>query len=75
MPFTRLLATLLAESRKDKSRKPRPSDLLDFVMAATVYPYVDRLLTDRYLRNLLGKKAVGGRRKEVEALLLSLKGE
>jgi hypothetical protein len=44
-------------------------------MAATVYPYVDRLLTDRYLRNLLGKKAVGGRRKEVEALLLSLKGE
>ena len=75
VPFTRLLATLLAESRKDKSRKPRPSDLLDFVMAATVYPYVDRLLTDRYLRNLLGKKAVGGRRKEVEALLLSLKGE
>ena len=75
VPFVRLLAHLLAQSRKDKARKPRPSDLLDFVMAATVYPYVDLLLTDRYLRNLLGAKAVGGRWKEVEALLLSLKGE
>ncbi len=75
VPFVRLLAGLLAESQRDRRRKPRPSDLLDFVMAATVYPYVDLLLTDRYLRNLLGKKAVGGRRKEVETLVQSLKGE
>jgi len=38
-------------------------------MAATVYPYVDLLLTDRYLRGLLPGKSVGGRRREVMALV------
>ncbi|GAB5602022.1 hypothetical protein FJNA_05470 [Thermus sp. FJN-A] len=69
VPFVRLLAHLLARMASDLHRKPRPSDLLDAVMAATVYPYVDLLLTDRYLRNLLPQKSVGGRRKEVEALV------
>jgi len=75
VPFTRLLARLLARMQSDPTRKPRPSDLLDAVMAATVYPYVDLLLTDRYLRNLLPEKSVGGRRKEVEALVRRLGGE
>ncbi|WP_117238423.1 hypothetical protein [Thermus sediminis] len=75
VPFVRLLAQLLSESQMDKARKPRRSDLLDFVMAATIYPYVDLLLTDRYLRNLLGVKAVGGRRKEVERLVLAFSGQ
>jgi hypothetical protein len=44
-------------------------------MAATVHPYVDLLLTDRYLKNLLQERAVGGRKKEVEALARSLEGE
>lgn len=71
----RLLAHLLARTATDPHRKPRPSDLLDAVMAATVYPYVDLLLTDRYLRNLLPERSVGGRQKEVEALVLRLRGE
>ncbi|MGC8877166.1 hypothetical protein [Thermus sp.] len=75
VPFARLLAHLLAKMASDPGRKPRPSDLLDAVMAATVYPYVDLLLTDRYLRNLLPEKSVGGRRKEVEALVGRLQGE
>ncbi|GAA6733853.1 hypothetical protein YIM1640_08550 [Thermus oshimai] len=75
VPFVRLLARLVARSRKDPTRRPRPSDLLDFVMAATVHPYVDLLLTDRYLKNLLQERAVGGRKKEVEALARSLEGE
>lgn len=70
VPFVRLLAELLARMASDRNRKPRPSDLLDAVMGATVYPYVDLLLTDRYLRNLLPGKSVGGRRKEVEALVV-----
>lgn len=65
----RLLAELLARMASDLNRKPRPSDLLDAVMAATVYPYVDLLLTDRYLRGLLPGKSVGGRRREVMALV------
>lgn len=72
VPFVRLLAHLLARMASDRHRRPRPSDLLDAVMAATVYPYVDLLLTDRYLRNLLPEKSVGGRRKEVEALVRRL---
>ncbi|WP_243094655.1 hypothetical protein [Thermus thalpophilus] len=75
VPFVRLLAELLARMATDPTRKPRPSDLLDAVMAATVYPYVDLLLTDRYLRNLLPQKSVGGRQKEVEALVRRLGGE
>ncbi|VCU53195.1 hypothetical protein TTHN1_00957 [Thermus thermophilus] len=75
VPFVRLLARLLARMASDLQRKPRPSDLLDAVMAATVYPYVDLLLTDRYLRGLLPEKSVGGRRKEVEALVRRLEGE
>ncbi|WP_022798200.1 hypothetical protein [Thermus islandicus] len=75
VPFTRLLARLLARMASDPTRKPRPSDLLDAVMAATVYPYVDLLLTDRYLRNLLPERSVGGRRKEVEALVRRFAGE
>ncbi len=75
VPFVRLLAELLARMSTDPTRKPRPSDLLDAVMAATVYPYVDLLLTDRYLRNLLPERSVGGRRKEVEALVRRLLGE
>lgn len=70
VPLIRLLAELLARMASDRNRKPRPSDLLDAVMGATVYPYVDLLLTDRYLRNLLPGKSVGGRRKEVEALVV-----
>ncbi|WP_279164597.1 hypothetical protein [Thermus scotoductus] len=69
VPFVRLLAELLARMASDLHRKPRPSDLLDAVMAATLYPYVDLLLTDRYLRNLLPEKSVGGRKKEVETLV------
>lgn len=69
VPFVRLLAELLARMASDLSRKPRPSDLLDAVMAATLYPYVDLLLTDRYLRGLLPGRSVGGRRREVEALV------
>lgn len=69
VPFVRLLAELFARMASDLNRKPRPSDLLDAVMAATVYPYVDLLLTDRYLRGLLPGKSVGGRRREVMALV------
>ncbi|TBH21448.1 hypothetical protein [Thermus thermamylovorans] len=69
VPFVRLLARLLALMATDPHRKPRPSDLLDAVMAATLYPYADLLLTDRYLRNLLPERSVGGRQKEVEALV------
>lgn len=69
VPFVRLLANLLARMAADSNRKPRPSDLLDAVMAATVYPYADLLLTDRYLRNLLPERSVGGRQKEVQALV------
>jgi hypothetical protein len=72
VPFVRLFARLLAQDSLNAARKKRPSDLLDFAMAATLYPYVDLLLTDRYLRALLGPKAVGGRKKEVEALLAHL---
>ncbi len=75
VPLVRLLAHLLARMASDPHRKPRPSDLLDAVMAATVYPYVDLLLTDRYLRNLLPERSVGGRRREVEALVRRLQGE
>lgn len=55
----RLLARLLARMASDLQRKPRPSDLLDAVMAATVYPYVDLLLTDRYLRASSPRRAWG----------------
>ncbi|KGQ21863.1 hypothetical protein [Thermus filiformis] len=72
VPFVRLFARLLAQDSLNAARKKRPSDLLDFAMAATLYPYVDLLLTDRYLRALLGPRAVGGRKKEVEALLAHL---
>lgn len=75
VPFVRLLARLLAQMASDPDRKPRPSDLLDAVMAATVYPYVDLLLTDRYLRNLLPERSLGGRQKEVEALVRRFAGE
>lgn len=75
VPFVRLLAHLLARMASERERRPRPSDLLDAVMAATVYPYVDLLLTDRYLRNLLPGRSVGGRQKEVEALVRRLEGE
>lgn len=75
VPFVRLLAGLLARMASDPGRRPRPSDLLDAVMAATVYPYVDLLLTDRYLRNLLPERSVGGRQKEVEALVRRFAGE
>ena len=69
VPFVRLFAWLVAQDSLNTARKKRPSDLLDFTMAATLLPYVDLLLTDRYLRALLGEKAVGGRKKEVQALL------
>lgn len=72
VPLLRLLAELLARVAADPTRKPRPSDLLDLVMAATLYPYVDLLLTDRYVRNLLPHKSFGGRQKEVEALVRAL---
>ena len=72
VPFVRLFAHLLAKDSLNLARRKRPSDLLDFTMAATLLPYVDLLLTDRYLRGLLGEKTVGGRRKEVQALLDSL---
>ncbi len=72
VPLLRLLAELLARVATDPTRRPRPSDPLDLVMAATVYPYVDLLLTDRYVRNLLPEKSYGGRQKEVETLVKAL---
>jgi hypothetical protein len=52
-PFARLLVRMVAFRSLDSDRGPRPSDLTDLVMAATVGPYVDALATDRYLRETL----------------------
>ncbi|MEJ2667203.1 MAG: hypothetical protein P8Z81_08925 [Deinococcales bacterium] len=70
LPFARLLVRLLAFRSLDAEREPRPSDLADLVMAATVGPYVDVLATDRYLRETLqrigyGAPVYSGRRHEV----------
>ncbi|MGQ9510940.1 MAG: hypothetical protein ACUVS9_03395 [Thermaceae bacterium] len=67
VPFVRLFARLLALDSLNLARRKKPSDLLDF----TLLPYVDLLLTDRYLRNLLARegRVVGGRKREVETLL------
>ncbi|MDZ7801054.1 MAG: hypothetical protein U5K81_09720 [Trueperaceae bacterium] len=70
MPFVRLLARLVAFRALDDARAPRPSDLTDLVMAATVAPYVDVLATDRYLRETLQRVGVrtptfSGRRPDV----------
>ena len=70
LPFARLLVRSLAFRSLDQDRDPRPSDLADLVMAATVGPYVDALATDRYLRETLQRTGYGapvfsGRRHEV----------
>jgi len=70
LPFVQLLARLAAFRSLDAQRWPRPSDLTDLVMAATVGPYVDVLATDRYLRETLRRVgydrwAFSGRRGEV----------
>lgn len=77
LPFVWLLARLLAFRSLDRGREPRPSDLLDLVMAATVGPYVDVLATDRYLREALQRvgfraPVYSGRRQEVLALAAAL---
>ncbi len=73
LPFVRLLVRLLAFRSLDEERGPRPSDLADLVMAATVGPYVDVLATDRYLRETLQRigypgPVFSGRRREVQRL-------
>lgn len=70
LPFARLLVRLVAFRSLDRDRDPRPSDLTDLLMAATVGPYVDALATDRYLRETLQRVGFGapvfsGRRREV----------
>jgi len=78
LPFARLLVRLLAFRSLDADRGPRPSDLADLVMAATVGPYVDVLATDRYLRETLQRTGYrapvfSGRRHEVLALAASVR--
>ncbi|MFW5899479.1 MAG: hypothetical protein ACOCUN_03315 [Jiangellaceae bacterium] len=70
MPFVRLLARMVAFRTLDDERAPRPSDLTDLVMAATVAPYVDVLATDRYVRETLQRvgyrtPTFSGRRPDV----------
>lgn len=70
LPFARLLVRLVAFRSLDEDRDPRPSDLTDLLMAATVGPYVDVLATDRYLRETLQRigfrtPVFSGRRAEV----------
>ncbi|MEJ2291986.1 MAG: hypothetical protein P8Y13_13255 [Deinococcales bacterium] len=70
LPYARLLVRLVAFRSLDVDRDPRPSDLIDLVMAATVGPYVDVLATDRYLRETLQRigyrtPVFSGRRHEV----------
>jgi hypothetical protein len=70
LPFARMLVRLVAFRSLDEDRDPRPSDLIDLVMAATVGPYVDVLATDRYLRETLQRTGYrtpvfSGRRHEV----------
>ena len=83
-PFVWLLSRMLAFRSLERERYTRPSDLTDFVMAATVGPYVDILATDRYMREVMGRvghgsasyrggEAYSGRRHEVLALAARLK--
>ena len=70
LPFVRLLVRMVAFRSLDRDRDPRPSDLTDLIMAATVGPYVDVLATDRYLRETLQRvgyrtPVFSGRRHEV----------
>jgi hypothetical protein len=70
LPFVRLLVRMVAFRSLDRARGPRPSDLIDLIMAATVGPYVDVLATDRYLRETLQRvgyrtPVFSGRRHEV----------
>ncbi len=73
LPFARLLVRTVAFRSLDADRDPRPSDLTDLIMAATVGPYVDVLATDRYLRETLQRvgyttPVFSGRRHEVRRL-------
>jgi hypothetical protein len=73
LPFVRVLVRTVAFRSLDRDRDPRPSDLLDLIMAATVGPYVDVLATDRYLRETLQRigfrpPVFSGRRAEVRRL-------
>ena len=70
LPFVQLLVRMVAFRSLDRDRDPRPSDLTDLIMAATVGPYVDVLATDRYLRETLQRvgyrtPVFSGRRHEV----------
>ena len=77
LPFFRLLGRLVAFRSLDRDRRPRPSDLIDLVMAATVAPYVDVLATDRYVRELLLRvghrgPVFSGRRPDVDRFAAAL---
>lgn len=70
LPFGQVLVRLVAFRSLDRQRDPRPSDLIDLLMAATVGPYADVLATDRYLRETLQRvgyrrPVFSGRRPEV----------
>jgi len=79
LPFARLLVRMVAFRSLDSDRDPRPSDLTDLIMAATIGPYVDVLATDRYLRETLQRvgyrtPVFSGRRHEVLRLAALLHG-
>ncbi len=54
IPMISILCRIYAWIGTDgRERRPKPSDLYDFRMAATVLPYVDILCTDAFLRSLV----------------------
>ena len=77
LPFVQVLARLVALRSLEATRRPRLSDLVDLVMAATLRPYVSVLATDRYLKEALtrlgyGQGVYSGRRREVLRLAADL---
>ncbi len=80
LPFVRILSRLLAFRSMERTRHERLSDLVDVLMAATVWPYVDILATDRYLKEALRRVGYGagvfsGRSRDVLELAERLRME
>jgi len=80
LPFVRILSRLLAFRSLERTRHERLSDLVDVLMAATTWPYVDILATDRYLKEALrrvgyGEGVFSGRSRDVLDLAEKLRME
>ncbi len=80
LPFVRILSRLLAFRSMERTRHERLSDLVDVLMAATVWPYADILATDRYLKEALRRVGYGagvfsGRSRDVLELAERLRME